>query len=94
MAKKHNQKRAETYYKHRFAQWKKADYERAIVDFNKAIEHNPEDVIAYKNRGVAYYYKGRFYRAIDDFSKVISLTPDDPFAYHGPRDGLPQPLGF
>ena len=83
MKKIHSQKRAEAYYKHRFAQRKKADYERAIVDFTKAIEHNPKDVFAYNNRGVAYYNKGRFYRAVDDFSKVISLTPDDPFAYYG-----------
>ena len=57
MTKKHNQKHAEAYYKHRLAQRKKADYERAIVDFTKAIEHNPEDVFAYKNRGVTYYNK-------------------------------------
>ena len=40
MRKKHSQKHAEAYYKHGFAQRKKADYERAIVDFTKAIEHN------------------------------------------------------
>ena len=81
--KKHNQKRAEADYKHRFAENKKADYERAIADFTKAIELDPEDVLAYNNRGIVYYYKGRFYRTVDDFSTVISLTPDDPFAYYG-----------
>lgn len=36
MTKKHNQKRAEAYYKHRFAQRKKVDYERAEEEYAKS----------------------------------------------------------
>ena len=51
MRKKHNQKCAAVYDTRQLPHRKKEDYERAIVDFTKAIEHNPEDVFAYTKSG-------------------------------------------
>ena len=50
-------------------------YERAIEDFDKAIEFNPNYVEAYYNRGVAYVKLNEHERAIKDFSKAIELNP-------------------
>ena len=36
----------------------KGNFERAIQDYNKAIELAPESVYAYSNRGVAYAEEG------------------------------------
>ncbi len=38
----------------------KGDLERAIADFNKAIELNPKDVDAYYNRGIAHSKKSDY----------------------------------
>ena len=56
----------------------KKDYDKAIADFNKALELNcrePEAV--YYNRGVTYGLKGHDDQAMADFNKVITLT-DEP----------------
>ena len=61
---------------------KKARYERAIADFNKAIEINLDDADAYNNRGEAYRHKGDYDQAIADFDKAIELNPDLAKAYN------------
>ena len=60
----------------------KGEIDRAIEDFNKAIELNPEFDIAYNNRGVACIGKGEFDRAIEDYSKAIELNQDYAEAYY------------
>ena len=60
----------------------KREHDRAIEDFNKAIQLNPDHALAYANRGVAYYYKGDYDCAIEDFNKVIQLNPDYALAYN------------
>ena len=56
--------------------------ERAIEDYDKAIELNPEDATAYCNRGAAYAKLGQTERAIEDFDKAIELNPEDAAAYY------------
>ena len=53
------------------------EYDRAISEFNKAIEINPTYVEAYGNRGLAYLEKGEHDRAISDFNKAIEINPWD-----------------
>ena len=60
----------------------KGDFDRAIADFNRAIELKPDYAEAYNNRGNAYSDKGDFDHAIADFSKAIELKPDFPIAYN------------
>ena len=59
------------------------DYERAIADYDKAIELDPKDAAAYYNRGLAYADKGEYERAIADYDKAIELDPKDANPYYG-----------
>ena len=59
----------------------KQQYDRAIEDFNKAIELDPRDDIAYYNRGRAYENKQQYDRAIEDYNKAIELNPRFDKAY-------------
>jgi tetratricopeptide (TPR) repeat protein len=61
----------------------KSDYDRAIVDYDQAIQLKPDYAEAYNNRGVAYYDKGDLDRAIADYDQAIQLKPDLAEAYTG-----------
>ena len=54
----------------------KGDYDRAIADFNKAIDLEPDYADVFYNRGVAYIKKDEVQRVIEDFNKAIVLNPD------------------
>jgi len=57
-------------------------YERAINDFDEAIQLDPENVRAYLNRGNAYYYLKEYQRAIYNYDKVIQIDANDAHAYN------------
>jgi tetratricopeptide (TPR) repeat protein len=57
--------------------------ERAIEDFDRAIEIDPEDAIAYLNRGSTYGALGEHERAIEDFDRAIERDPEYASAYVG-----------
>ena len=59
----------------------KRDYDRAILEFDLAIQLKPDYADAYFQRGLAYYYHHRYARAIDDLSRCIELKPQDASAY-------------
>lgn len=61
----------------------KKQYEKAISDYDKAIELNPGYATAYYNRAVAYASKKQYDLAISDYNKVIELSPEDSIAYIG-----------
>ena len=61
---------------------KKGQYDRAISDFNKALEINPRDGEAYSNRGIAYARKGQYAQAISDLNKALKINPRDAKAYN------------
>src|SRR6185312_15582757 len=44
----------------------KQELDRAVEDFNQAIQKDPENAAAFNNRGVAYQKKQEFERAIAD----------------------------
>ena len=54
----------------------KKDYERALVDYDRAIELDPNFALAYNLRAHAYAGKGEYDRAIADFTKALALRPD------------------
>ena len=58
------------------------DYDRAIADYNTAIQLKPDYAEAYNDRGFAYYLKGDAERAIADYSRAIALRPNYPKAYN------------
>lgn len=69
------------YYYRGSARAFKGEYDRAIADFDKAIQLQPEFALAYLNRGGAYYYKGNYDRAIADCDQAVRLQPDFAMAY-------------
>jgi tetratricopeptide (TPR) repeat protein len=50
--------------------------DRAIVDYNRAIEIKPDYALAYFHRGLVYAYKEYKDRAIADFRKSLELFAD------------------
>ncbi len=64
---------AKAYAYHDLVYHHKSQYEKAIVDYNKAIALNPNDVGAYTNRGVAYALSGNMGRAISDLQKACDM---------------------
>ena len=64
---------------------KGASYDRAIADYDKAIEIDPKYAQAYNNRGYAYEAKGEHDRAIADYDKAIEIDPEVRVGLHQPR---------
>ena len=65
------------------AYFKKGQNDKAIAEYNKAIEINPRLAEAYANRGLAYAQgKGQFDQAISDFNKAIGINPRYAMAYN------------
>ena len=82
---------AEDYYNRGTVYAFRGDFERAIADYDKAIELNPNFVDAYYNRGLIYEKRGLgnilrgrdyFERAIADYDKAIELNPNFAKAYN------------
>jgi Flp pilus assembly protein TadD len=59
------------------------DLDRAISDFDRAIEISPACFIAYLSRGVAFFRKGQLDRASSDYDEAIRLDPEYTNAYFG-----------
>jgi len=61
------------YYNRGNEEFKKGQYDRAIADYNKALDLNPKIADAYNNRAVAYYYQKDYDKAWKDVHKAQSL---------------------
>lgn len=57
------------------------DTERAIDDYNRAIELDPEDSYALYNRGLLYLEGDQTQFAIEDFTRSLALRPDNKEGY-------------
>ena len=57
------------------------EIDRAISDFDRAIQLEPDNAIRYYNRGIAFSRKHQVQKAIDDYSRAIQLRPDLAPAY-------------
>jgi lipoprotein NlpI len=53
----------------------KANYDRAIQDFDQAIRLSPQFAGAFNNRCLTYHEKGNYDRAIQDCDEAIRLNP-------------------
>jgi len=67
--------RAKALYNRGIALRDKGDLDRALVDFNEAIQLNPKDANAFNNRGITHRDKGDLDRALSDFNEAIRLSP-------------------
>ncbi|MBD3879512.1 MAG: tetratricopeptide repeat protein [Quinella sp. 1Q5] len=57
-------------------------YERAIQDYDKAIQLNPNHEMAYNNRGLAYGKLGQKDKEIQDYESAIKLNPNYAGSYY------------
>lgn len=56
--------------------------DKAMADFNKAIELNPNYAEALYNRGLIYYFQKDYEKAIGDYSAAITANPNLKEAWH------------
>ena len=61
----------------------KGDYDKAIIDYTRAIRLNPDDTFAYVDRGKVYTLIGDYDKATIDYTHAIRLHPDNAEAYFG-----------
>jgi tetratricopeptide (TPR) repeat protein len=62
---------------------RKGQYDRALQDYEQAIQLNPSNATAYNNRGIIYRINGDYARAIADYDEAIWLKNGDfPAAYY------------
>src|SRR4029079_11803195 len=53
-----------------------SDDDRAIADYNRAIELDPNYALALYNRGMALHAKRKFDSAMADINQAIKLNPN------------------
>ena len=71
-----------TAYANRGLAWsRKGDLDRAIADYDQAINLYPNNVPVYNNRAIAWEAKGDLDRAIADYDRTIALDPANARAY-------------
>jgi tetratricopeptide (TPR) repeat protein len=71
-----------TLYINRGSQWeRKRDFDRAILDYDTAVELDPKNALAYRSRGIAYSKKGEHDLAITQFTEAIRFAPKDSRGY-------------
>ena len=61
----------------------KAQYDRAIADFDEAIRLDPKFAFGFIGRGAVYALKAQYDRAIADFDQAIRLDPQQAVAFAG-----------
>jgi tetratricopeptide (TPR) repeat protein len=58
------------------------EYQRAIVDFDRALEFAPNDVQAYLNKGLLHLGLKQYDKAITSLEHALELDPDNDAAYY------------
>jgi tetratricopeptide (TPR) repeat protein len=64
----------------------KSRYEKALADYNKAIELEDNNSTAYNNRGVIWESLGYPDKALADYDRAISLKPNGAVSYKNRAD--------
>ena len=73
---------AEDHHKRGLALVQQGELDRAIAEFDKALELNPRLADAWCNRGIAYNSKGDLDHAMADLSQAIALDPRHSIAHY------------
>ena len=60
----------------------KGEHDKAIADFDQAIEQDPKNGAAYHNRALSYMDTGKVDRALADFDQVIKIDAKSALAYY------------
>ncbi|MBN1998334.1 tetratricopeptide repeat protein [candidate division KSB1 bacterium] len=61
--------------------YKKGDYEAAVVNYNKSIELNASDANVYRGKGLALLKLRKFDEAVEVFQKAVEIDPSNADAY-------------
>jgi len=61
---------------------KRGYYNRALEDFNKALNINPDSIDALNNRGCIWIIKGKPDKAVNDFNEILELDKKNDIAYY------------
>ncbi len=93
-AKKSSSVDAKTYYQLGNDFYEKADYEKAIENYNMAILLNPIFSEAYFNRALCYYQLKNFEKSIIDYSKAAELDPPNSIIYNNRGDAYYRKQDF
>ena len=59
----------------------KKDYDRALVDCNRALRLEPDSSIGYNRRGLIWYQIEQYVSAIGDFNQAIRIDANFAYAY-------------
>lgn len=65
---------ASSYYQRGYLEYKNNDFQKALVDFDKAIALDPESFESYYSRGNLKEKRNDLKGAAEDYSKCISLN--------------------
>ena len=60
------------YYNRGVTYYKRGNYDRAIVDFERVLEIQPKYPFAFYFRGLAYARKGEYEKAVPDFNHAVA----------------------
>jgi tetratricopeptide (TPR) repeat protein len=83
IAKESRHNKIAAYFNRAGAYAAKADWDRAIADYTKALEFDPKSATILSARAVAYRGKGDLDRALAEYSAVLSGSPRDAAAHLG-----------
>jgi tetratricopeptide (TPR) repeat protein len=81
-SKKSDVQVAEIFMHRGSAYFYQGDYDRAIADYDSALQLRPDFSKVFDGRGLAYERKGDHDRAFQDFDQAIRLDPNFSEAYH------------
>ena len=59
------------------------DFDRAVVEYSRAIEIDPKQTDFYSDRGIAYAANRDYGRAIADYDTALKIDPNNSQAYDG-----------
>ena len=57
------------------------EHDKALADYDRAIQLDPTDAEAYRGRGIVYYTLQQYKKALDDYNRAIELDPINAQSY-------------
>jgi len=64
-----------------FVYYTKGNFNKAISDYNQALQIDSNYASVYNNRGLTYHMKGDFGQAISDYNQALQINPNYTEAY-------------
>ncbi len=84
--------RAEAFFRRALAYWQLSQRERAIGDYDQAIQLAPEFAAALNNRADAWLKLGKASQGMPDIERALKVAPQNPI-YNVTRGQIGQTLG-